>query len=210
VRLQPLLVVLGAVALALLLALGVGVLALLLRGAAGSKQEVVGSELPPGWQPGSAGVGQVPPPPGGAPPPPPAGTAPPVPEAPPYAAAPPAPTPEGELPLEAGPTPPFGEVPADGSEGVEASFEPPRLLYLPTPEYPRMGQRFGREGTVELQVLVGTDGRVLSADPVGERMGMGFEAAARRAAFGARFAPARRDGQAVEAETRIAIRFRLQ
>jgi protein TonB len=105
----------------------------------------------------------------------------------------------------------MGEAPAAAPQAeMEASFEPPRLLYLPTPEYPQMGRRMGREGVVELQVLVDEGGRVRSADPVGERLGMGFEAAARRAAFAARFEPARSDGRPVEAETRIAIRFRLR
>jgi protein TonB len=138
-----------------------------------------------------------------------------------------APVPQAEEPMtpppepnesEGGPlaegvaTPSFGEAaPPQVEEPPPAlSFEPPRLVYLPTPEYPRLGLRMQREGTVELQVLVSASGRVLSAEPVGERLGLGFEAAARRAAFNARFEPARRNGEPVEGETRIAIRFRLQ
>jgi protein TonB len=138
----------------------------------------------------------------------------PVPEA-----APAEPPPPEAVEGDAGPlaegvaTPSFGEAappPVEAPPPPALSFEPPRLVYLPTPEYPRLGLRMQREGTVELQVLVSASGRVLTAEPVGERLGLGFEAAARRAAFNARFEPARRNGEPVEGETRIAIRFRLQ
>ena len=209
-KLPPLLIALGAAALAVLVVAGIVLGLLLFRGKSGSAQEVVGSALPSGWQPGSGrGVGQVPPPPpsGSAAP---VGSVPPVPEAepmpPPRAA-----TPEyGETYPEDAATPPMMEQPDQPyDEQPAASFEPPRLVHLPTPEYPVLAQRMGREGTVTLQVLVGANGRVLAAEPTGERLGMGFEAAARRAAFNARFEPARRNGEPVEGEARLAIRFRL-
>ncbi len=207
----PLLVVLGVVVLAAIVASAVVFLLVLARGGRGGQGEVVGSELPPVWQPdGGKGAGQPPPPPSGEAPPPPAGTPPPVPEVVPYAADP-EPPPDAELQPPAAVTPGLGEVvPPPPEAPFGPSFEPPRLMYLPAPEYPRVGRRMGREGTVELQVLVDAGGRVRAADPVGERLGLGFEAAARRAAFGARFAPARRNGEPVESETRITIRFRLQ
>ena len=211
-KLPPLLIALGAAALAVLVVGGVVLGLLLFRGKSGSAQEVVGSALPSGWQPGSGrGVGQVPPPPPSGAQTAPVGSVPPVPKAepmePPRAA-----TPEyGETYPEEAPTPPTMELPGQPEEQPPvASFDPPRLIYLPTPEYPVLAQRMGREGTVTLQVLVGANGRVLAAEPTGERLGMGFEAAARRAAFNARFEPARRNGEPVEGEARIAIRFRLQ
>ena len=213
-RLPPVLIVLGAVALMLVVTGGLAVALLLFRGARGSSQEVVGSQLPPVWQPGSGrGVGPLPPaPPSGQAAP--VGSVAPVPQAEPPEPPPPE-SAEGEgVPLAEGvATPSLGEAapPPPVEEAPPAmSFEPPRLVYLPTPEYPRLGLRMQREGTVDLQVLVSPSGRVLSAEPVGERLGMGFEAAARRAAFNARFEPARRNGEAVEGTTRIAIRFRLQ
>jgi protein TonB len=211
-RLPPLAIALGSAALLVLLVGGLGLAFLLFRGAPGGTQEVVGSALPPGWRPGGGqGVGEAPPPPGGAPPPP-SGTAPPVPEAVPYAGAPELAPGEDGLPPEETATPGFGEPPQGPVEGESAvpSFEPPHLVYLPTPEYPAIGQRLGKEGTVNLRVLVGANGRVLEAEPVGERLGMGFEASARRAAFNARFEPARRNGEPVDGEARIAIHFRLQ
>jgi periplasmic protein TonB len=212
-RLPPLVIVLGAAALVVLVAGGFVLALLLFRGAGGGTQEVVGSALPPVWQPDSGrGVGPVPPePPSGHAAP--VGSVPPVTRVEPLAPPPPAPG-EGEgLPLaEGGPTPVFGEgAPPPAAEAPPpATYEPPRLIDLPTPEYPPFGLRMRREGVVNLQVLVSSSGRVLSAEVVGERLGMGFEQEARRAAFRARFEPARRNGEAVESEARIAIRFRLQ
>jgi len=205
--------VLGAVAFVIVVTAGLALAVLLFRGARGGSQEVVGSQLPPVWQPGSGrGVGPVPPaPPSGRVAP--VGSVAPVPQAEEPIAPPPPQAPEEAGPLAEGvATPSYGEAaPPPPEEPPPAlSFEPPRLVYLPTPEYPRLGLRMQREGTVELQVLVSASGRVLSAEPVGERLGLGFEAAARRAAFNARFEPARRNGEPVEGETRIAIRFRLQ
>ena len=213
-KLPPLLIVLGAAGLVVLVTGGLVLAMLLFRGAGGGTQEVVGSALPPGWQPGGGrGVGPVPPaPPSGEAAP--VGTVAPVREAEPLGLPPPEPgteSPDGQPFPGAVATPAYGEPAAPvAEEPPPATFEPPRLLYLPTPEYPTFALRMRREGVVNLQVMVSSSGRVLSAEPVGEPLGMGFEPAARRAAFNARFEPARRNGEAVEAETRIAIRFRLQ
>jgi periplasmic protein TonB len=211
-RLPPVVIVLAAAAVVVLVAGGLVLTMLLFRRAGAGSQEVVGSALPPVWQPGGdRGVGPVPPEPaaGHAAP---VGSVPPVQQREPFAAPPPAAPEEGQLPPYAGaPTPAYGAPPpAPPAEDAPATFEPPRLIYLPTPEYPRLGLRMRREGVVDLQVLVASNGRVLEAEPVGERLGFGFEASARRAAFNARFEPARRNGEAVEASARIAIRFRLQ
>src|SRR6185503_3949823 len=80
-KLPPLLVALGIAALVVLVAGGAVLALLLLHGSRGSGQEVVGTALPPVWQPGSErGVGPVPPPPlaGAAAP---VGSVPPAPEA---------------------------------------------------------------------------------------------------------------------------------
>jgi len=209
--LPPVVIVLAAAAVVVLVAGGLVLTMLLFRRAGSGSQEVVGSALPPVWQPGGdRGVGAVPPEPaaGSAAP---VGSVPPVQQAEPIAPPPPAPE-EGQVPPYAGaPTPAYGAPPPPPpAEEAPATFEAPRLVYLPTPEYPRLGLRMRREGVVDLQVLVSSSGRVLEAEPVGERLGLGFEAAARRAAFNARFEPARRNGEAVDASARIAIRFRLQ
>lgn len=218
-KLPPIALALSAAALAVVLVAGLALALLLFRGGRGGSQEVVGSALPPGWQPGTGGgVGQAPPAPAVGSAARPAGTVSPAPEGSPYPAPPNGPDSEEGMGLESSDPSAMGQ-PLSGTSGEEltrgydqgtGSFEPPHLIDLPTPDYPQMGRRMGMEGTVELQVLVDADGRVLAADPVGDRLGMGFESAARRAAFAARFAPARVDGRPVRAETRIAIRFRLR
>jgi protein TonB len=205
-------IALGAAALAVLIGGGVLFVLVVLHRAPAAAQELVGSALPPGWQPGGGlGVGRPPPTPPGAPAPPTA-AAPAAPHAEPYDSHPetPAdePAPEAGAPIE---TPPEASAEAPPTEAAADApgYEPPRLVSLPRPEYPPLELRFGREGTVNLQVVVDADGHVISAEPVGERLGIGFESAARRAAFRARFEPARRNGQPVAGETRIAIRFAL-
>jgi len=206
----PLLVALAAAALAVLFVCGVGVAVLLLRGGhRAPPQQVVGAAIPGGWVPGRGGAGAPPPPPSSGPAAP-VGAPPPLPSAAPEAPADHPPGELGEPDAQATPGQPgLAPGPVEQPPAAE-SFVPPRLINLPTPEYPAVGQRMGVEGTVVLQVLVAADGHVLEANPIGERLGMGFEASARRAAFAARFEPARRNGEPVDAETRIAIRFRLQ
>jgi periplasmic protein TonB len=61
------------------------------------------------------------------------------------------------------------------------------------------------EGTVELTVLVARDGRVLSVQVLsGNRL---LAAAAKQAVEQWRYRPAILDGQAVEVEARVTVRF---
>ena len=86
----------------------------------------------------------------------------------------------------------------------------PRLVRSPRPSYPRQAQLRRRQGTVELQVTVSAEGRVVAAEPVGIELGFGLEEAAREAAFAARYEPGTRDGVAVPMTTLLAIRFQLE
>ena len=94
--------------------------------------------------------------------------------------------------------------------GVVPVVEPPRLLRAIRPAYPRIARERRRAATVELLVRVDTEGRVLAVESVGPPAGFGFDESAREAALSARFRPGRRDGVAVEMETRLAIRFLLE
>jgi protein TonB len=206
-------VVAVVVVLTLLLALAVR-----LRGdrdQAGPPLEVLGSAIPEQWLPGGGrGAGSAPPPPPRDPTPPagevasapppevPYGQARPRPDLPYPEATPPGPPPFAEPPV-AEATPPPDEEP-------DPVFEPPRLIAMPNAQYPRVGRRRGLEATVVVRVRVSAGGRVLDAEPVGDRVGFGFEEAAVRAARQARFAPARRNGEPVTADTRIAVRFELE
>ena len=111
-----------------------------------------------------------------------------------------------------------GSRPAGTGSGLGATggirgmprIEPPQLLRAIRPDYPRVARARRRMATVELKVQVDATGRVLSVEPVGPPAGFGFDESAREAAMSAQFRPGRRDGVAVEMETRLAIRFLLE
>lgn len=116
-----------------------------------------------------------------------------------------------ELPV-AGPGPTTGPAitgPAAPAPGPAAM----RLEYTsaPPPAYPRDALRRGAEGTVLLQVLVGTDGRPLEVG-ISESSGhRDLDAAARRHVLARwRFRPAHRDGHPVQAIGLVPIAFSLQ
>lgn len=84
-------------------------------------------------------------------------------------------------------------------------------ISVPLPSYPREAIRGGMTGTVELEILVGTDGtplevRVLRSS--GHRL---LDQAARKVVLSQwRFQPAMRDGRAVQALGRVPIVFTLE
>jgi len=98
-------------------------------------------------------------------------------------------------------TPPGGPVAGVHLEYVEA----------PAPAYPRAAVRAGLEGTVLLEVLVGTDGRPLRVtvrDSSGHRR---LDIAARDQVLQQwRFRPAMRNGLAVQAIGLVPVDFRLE
>jgi len=98
-------------------------------------------------------------------------------------------------------TPP-GDVAARGTAG-------PRMVRSPRAKYPPLARKMGREASIEVEVLVGTNGRALEARTVGGEVGLGFESAALAAARGARWEPAQVDGEPAEAWTSIRIDFRI-
>lgn len=106
-------------------------------------------------------------------------------------------------------TGPAATGPAAAAPGPAAM----RLEYTnaPPPAYPRDALRRGAEGTVLLQVLVGTDGRPLEVE-VSESSGhRDLDAAARRHVLARwRFRPAHRDGHPVQAIGLVPIAFSLR
>jgi periplasmic protein TonB len=118
-----------------------------------------------------------------------------------------------ELPV-AGPGPADGPA-ATGPVSIAPAPGPTamRLEYTsaPPPAYPRDALRRGAEGTVLLQVLVGTDGLPLQVD-IRESSGhRDLDAAARRQVLARwRFRPAQRDGYPVQAIGLVPISFSLQ
>jgi TonB family protein len=125
------------------------------------------------------------------------------------------------------PPPPLTTVPATSAPTPETAGEdrpapaPPSVprpaVQIRTPvlaaplvlSYPRPARQLRREATVELLLTVEADGTVSSAEPVGERVGLGFEEEAQRAALRARFTPGSRDGVAQRMQTRLMVRFEL-
>ena len=118
------------------------------------------------------------------------------------AAFPAAPVAQAPAPAPAAPVAP---VPAPAS-----ADSVPRLVSSPAPRYPRSAQRRGIEGEVLLRVHVGTDGEPEGIDLV---RGSGSRELDRAAVEGVRrwrFAPAMRNGQAVDATVQVPITFDLQ
>lgn len=100
-----------------------------------------------------------------------------------------------------------------GTQDMESADDParqayPKLLELFPPDYSESARRRKAEGTVMVKVLIGTDGRVLTAEVV-KGVDEELDAAGLEAAFKARFEPARQRGVPVEAWMMIPYRFRL-
>lgn len=89
------------------------------------------------------------------------------------------------------------------SEGVEESQLVSRLI----PSYPQIARAARISGVVELEVLVGRDGRVLSVQVLGGSPLLA--AAAKQAVKQWCYRPAILDGQAVEVEARVTVSFVL-
>ena len=86
----------------------------------------------------------------------------------------------------------------------------PILVRWTQPTYPPLAMRLGREAVVRVRVLVDEKGKVVLAEPLDPKAGLGFEEAARRAALEAVYRPGTRNGVPVEMETVIAVRFELK
>jgi len=121
-------------------------------------------------------------------------------------------------PQELGPSPaapepaPAAAAPASPqptTNPAAPTIEPPRLVRAPRPVYPAFARERRRTATVDLRLRVGADGRVRAVEPLGSPAGLGFDEAARAAALAAEYRPGRRDGEPVEMETTLRIRFQL-
>lgn len=133
--------------------------------------------------------------------------APPQPAPAPQPTAPPPPTRPTPTPDRAAPVPPPAAAPTPPPQAVVV---PPARLSDPTPVYPEAAKRSGRQATVIVKVLVGTDGRVRETELAStNKVGFGFDEAALRAASKMRYEPAKRDGEPIEMWTTVVIAFRL-
>ena len=114
-------------------------------------------------------------------------------------------------------SPVLPEIPDDSlarvepfDRGVPMAGASLQALMSPAPSYPAQAVRDGLTGIVELEILVGVDGRPIEVTIVrssGHRM---LDQAARRVVLTRwTFRPAMRDGQAVQAIGRVPIEFVL-
>jgi TonB family protein len=120
----------------------------------------------------------------------------------------PPPAPSPAAPHSAAPPATTAAPPAD-PPARPAQIRPPVLAAPLVLSYPRVARQLRREATVELLLTVAADGSVLAAQPLGTRVGLGFEEAAQQAALRARFTPGSRDGVAERMQTRLTVRFEL-
>lgn len=78
------------------------------------------------------------------------------------------------------------------------------------PSYPEAARLRGEQGTVGLEIAVGSDGRVITVNVARSSGSPMLDAAARRAVQEWRFRPATRDGEPVPGTIRTSVHFRLQ
>jgi len=84
----------------------------------------------------------------------------------------------------------------------------PRVTRQARPVYPTVAARLNREASVDVQVLVDENGKVLDAMIAGEKHRFGFDEAALDAARKSAFAPANKDGIPVKMWTTIRFEFK--
>lgn len=114
----------------------------------------------------------------------------------------------------------------DGSGGIGKAIDPPapppplpvfiepefdqRYARGFQPDYPAAERRLGREGSVAVRVLIGTDGRVKQVERQSATSDDFFAATQRTALSQWRFRPATRDGVPIERWKTLRVTFRLE
>ena len=88
--------------------------------------------------------------------------------------------------------------------------ELPKMVLSVRPEYPPLAREAGIEGTVRLVVLVGADGKVISAHVLSSDVTPSMEKAAVRAAMKCKFKPGRQRHTPVKATVVIPFHFKLR
>ena len=107
------------------------------------------------------------------------------------------------------PDPSLGDRTIDAKVEVEVD-QRPRTLSTPDPKYPPAARRAEREGLVELEFIVGVDGRASDITVIKEEpKGFSFGEAAIEAVKRWRFVPAKKGGDSVPMRVKIPIRFTL-
>lgn len=107
---------------------------------------------------------------------------------------------------ETPPTPPVVKPPT--TQRVASTVLVSKAISLPQPPYPPLAKQIKAQGSVNIQILVDEQGRVVSAQPLSGNPTL--LSAAREAAMRARFTPTVLNGQAVKVQGVITYNFVLQ
>jgi protein TonB len=105
--------------------------------------------------------------------------------------------------------PPPPPPPSEQAQEFYAFDEPPVLIKYVSPKYPDLARQAGIEGTVHLSVLVGEDGKVISARILQSDVTAAMEKNAIQAAMQFVFKPAKQRTVPVKATMMVPIRFKL-
>ncbi len=111
------------------------------------------------------------------------------------------------------PPPPPPEAKKEETLEIFVAYdEAPQPLRLVTPEYPEIAKKAGLEGTVLLEIIVNTDGRVLDAKVMRSLQPGpgGCDEAAIKAAKGSVFSPAKQRDKPVAVKIVLPFNFRLE
>jgi TonB family protein len=87
--------------------------------------------------------------------------------------------------------------------------KPPRIIYAPAPECSKEAHKKRIDGTVVLEIVVGTDGLVNGISVV-QPLGFGLEEAATKAVKTWRFKPGKSLGNPAPVQMRVEAEFRCQ
>jgi protein TonB len=107
-------------------------------------------------------------------------------------------------------TPSGGHFPNCRGDETDSSncINAPQPTYAPEPEYPANERKAGHEGTVVLNLIVGTDG-VARNITVFRSLSPAFDAAAVEAVKNWKFSPATKNGKPVPVKAAVQVAFRL-
>ncbi|MBN2184371.1 MAG: energy transducer TonB [Candidatus Krumholzibacteriota bacterium] len=105
--------------------------------------------------------------------------------------------------------PPPPPPPSEAGQEFYAFDEPPQLIKHVSPKYPSLAQSAGIEGTVLIRVVVGVDGKVISASVLQSDVTPAMERSALEAAKKFIFKPAKQRTVPVRASMAVPIRFKL-
>lgn len=98
----------------------------------------------------------------------------------------------------------------EAGKSRRAALMPPQLIYAVKPEYPAELRKEAVEGTVVLQIIIGTDGRVKSTEILSSSGYARLDEAAVKSMHDYKFTPAKyADGSAFAARVKWPVKFKL-